>query len=141
MAWKFNPFTKKLDYSANIVGVYQPIDAALTNISALAYVSPSFIKFTAEDTYAVRTLAQTVSDLSGEASGAFSFNSQDVTAIKDLTTSGNVDYRAVTESHKAEVGDDVWWIWKYTWDATPSCTRVEGPLLGSWTGRAALAWA
>ena len=56
-------------------------------------------------------------------------------------TSGNVDYRAVTESHKAEVGGDVWWIWKYTWDSTPSCTRVEGPLLGSWTGRAALAWA
>ena len=67
MSWKFNPWTKELDYSANVVGVYQPIDAALTNISALVYVSPSFIKLTADDTYAVRTLAQTVSDLSGAA--------------------------------------------------------------------------
>jgi len=96
MTWKFNPFTKKLDYSANIVGVYQPIDAALTNISALVYVSPSFIKLTADDTYAVRTLAETIGDLSGVAVGTFSFNSQDVTAIKDLTTTGNTTLPAST---------------------------------------------
>ena len=38
-------------------------DAALTSISGLAYVSDSFIKLTAEDTYTVRTLTETVSDL------------------------------------------------------------------------------
>ena len=44
-------------------GTYQPLDTALTNISALAYVSPSFIKLTANDTYAVRTLAEVKTDL------------------------------------------------------------------------------
>ena len=56
-------------------------------------------------------------------------------------TTGDLDYRGVSMTHKATVGDDVWWIWKYTWDATPNCTRIEGPLLGNWTGRAALDWA
>lgn len=56
-------------------------------------------------------------------------------------TSGNLDYKGVSKIHTAGAGDDVWWIWKYTWDATPNCTRIEGPLLGNWTGRAALGWA
>jgi len=42
---------------------YQPLDTALTNLSALTYVSPSFIKLTADDTYAVRTLAEAKEDL------------------------------------------------------------------------------
>lgn len=41
----------------------QVADAALTSISGLTYVSDSFIKLTATDTYAVRTIAQTASDL------------------------------------------------------------------------------
>ena len=44
--------------------IYQPLDAALTNISSLVYVSDSFIKLTADDTYAVRTIAETKTDLS-----------------------------------------------------------------------------
>lgn len=48
----------------DLSAVYQPLDTALTNISALAYVSPSFIKLTAEDTYVVRTLAEVKTDLS-----------------------------------------------------------------------------
>lgn len=47
----------------DISGTYQPLDTALTNISALAYVSPSFIKLTAEDVYAVRTLSEVKTDL------------------------------------------------------------------------------
>ena len=42
----------------------QAYDAALTSVSGLVYVSPSFIKLTADDTYAVRTIAETKSDLS-----------------------------------------------------------------------------
>jgi len=42
----------------------QAYDLALTNLSALAYVSPSLIKLTADDTYAVRTLAEVKEDLS-----------------------------------------------------------------------------
>ena len=48
----------------DISATYQPLDTALTNISAFTYVSPSFIKLTADDTYAVRTIAETKSDLS-----------------------------------------------------------------------------
>ena len=47
----------------DISGTYQPLDTALTNISALVYASASFIKLTAEDTYAVRTLAEVKEDL------------------------------------------------------------------------------
>ena len=47
----------------DISGTYQPLDTALTNISALVYVSPSFIKLTADDTYAVRTLSEVKTDL------------------------------------------------------------------------------
>jgi len=42
----------------------QAYDAALAIISGLTYVSPSFIKLTANDTYAVRTLAEVKTDLS-----------------------------------------------------------------------------
>ena len=42
----------------------QPADASLTSISGLTYVSDSFIKLTAADTYAVRTIAETKTDLS-----------------------------------------------------------------------------
>ena len=58
-----------LDASKNLVSVdlgvvYQPLDASLTSIAGLTYVSDSFIKVTAEDTYVIRTLAETKTDLS-----------------------------------------------------------------------------
>lgn len=42
----------------------QAWDASLDSIAALTYVSDSFIKVTAEDTYAIRTIAETKTDLS-----------------------------------------------------------------------------
>ncbi|MHA2099668.1 MAG: hypothetical protein ACW99A_13410, partial [Candidatus Kariarchaeaceae archaeon] len=42
----------------------QPADAGLTSLAGLTYVSDSFIKITATDTYAVRTIAETKTDLS-----------------------------------------------------------------------------
>ena len=48
----------------NHSGVYEPADAGLTSLAALTYVSDSFIKVTATDTYAIRTIAQTKTDLS-----------------------------------------------------------------------------
>ena len=41
----------------------QAWDASLDSIAALTYVSDSFIKVTAEDTYAIRTIAETADDL------------------------------------------------------------------------------
>ena len=48
----------------NHSGVYEPADAGLTSLAGLGYVSDSFIKVTAEDTYVIRTIAQTKTDLS-----------------------------------------------------------------------------
>jgi hypothetical protein len=57
-------------------------------------------------------------------------------------TSGNLDYEGFSLTHKASITTgDLWWIWKYTWDATPDKTRDEGPLVGNWSGRADLDWA
>ena len=47
----------------DISATYQAIDASLTSISGLTYASASYIELTAEDTYAVRTLAQVKEDL------------------------------------------------------------------------------
>ena len=47
----------------DISATYQPLDTSLTNIAALTYASASYIELTAEDTYAVRTLAQVKEDL------------------------------------------------------------------------------
>jgi hypothetical protein len=41
----------------------QPLDTGLTNLAALTYVSDSFIKVIATDTYAIRTLAEVRTDL------------------------------------------------------------------------------
>lgn len=47
-----------------LVAGYQPLDAGLTSLAGLTYVSDSFIKVTATDTYAIRTIAETKTDLS-----------------------------------------------------------------------------
>ena len=60
----------------------QAFDNALTSISGLTYVSGSFIALTANDTYAVRTYAQTLTDIGGVASGA----NTNITSLTGLTT-------------------------------------------------------
>lgn len=49
---------------AEIAAGYQPLDAGLTSLAGLVYASDSFIKVTATDTYAIRTIAETKTDLS-----------------------------------------------------------------------------
>ena len=49
----------ELAYGVNV----QAYDAGLSSLAALTYVSPSFIKVTANDTYVIRTLAQVKEDL------------------------------------------------------------------------------
>jgi len=41
--------------------------------------------------------------------------------------------------HDATDGNTNWEVWKFTWTGT-DCTQIEGPLTGSWTGKASLAW-
>jgi hypothetical protein len=50
-------------YVDDQVANYQPLDAGLTSLAGLTYASDSFIKVTAEDTYAIRTIAETKTDL------------------------------------------------------------------------------
>jgi len=53
----------KGDFNLEIGTDVQAFDDALTSVSGLTYVSPSFIKLTADDTYAVRTFAEVKTDL------------------------------------------------------------------------------
>jgi len=60
----------------------QAWDAGLDSLAALTYVSDSFIKVTAEDTYAIRTIAETKTDLS--------LNLVENTALSTWVGSGNI---------------------------------------------------
>jgi hypothetical protein len=56
-------------------------------------------------------------------------------------TSGNLDYIGFSLSHDPSTSEGQrWWIWKYTWNATPNVTRMEGPVPGNWDDRASLNW-
>jgi hypothetical protein len=65
-------------------------------------------------------------------------SSQEQDKLFDFT-SGYLDYKGVNVAHDASEGATDWEITKYTW-AAGILARIEGPLEGSWTGRAALAW-
>lgn len=54
-------------------------------------------------------------------------------------SSGDLIYKGVNVTHKAATDAATWYIWKYTWDGD-DCTRIEGPLEGTWDNRASLAW-
>ena len=74
---------------------YQSADAALTSISGLTYASASFIKLTAEDTYAVRTIAETKSDLS--LNNVTNESKSTMFTSPTFTTSVNLDYSTASE--------------------------------------------
>lgn len=54
-------------------------------------------------------------------------------------TSGDLDYKGFNLVADASVDATDWYIWKYTWSGG-SPTIIQGPLIGTWTGRAALSW-
>ena len=53
--------------------------------------------------------------------------------------SGDLDYKGIHFMHDAGGTDESWHIWKYSWSGG-NLVRIEGPLVGTWTGRAALGW-
>jgi len=61
---------------------YQSLDAGLTSLAGLTYTSDSFIKVTATDTYAIRTIAETKTDLG--------LNLVENTALSTWVGSGNI---------------------------------------------------
>lgn len=52
----------------------------------------------------------------------------------------NVVYKGLNVTHKAGTDSSTWYVWRYTWVGN-NCTRIEGPLMGTWNGRADLGWA
>ena len=46
-------------------------------------------------------------------------------------------YKGVHETHDSAITNADWEVWKYTYSGT-NCVRIEGPLRGTWDGRAAL---
>jgi hypothetical protein len=48
-------------------------------------------------------------------------------------------YRGINGTHNAATSATTWKIWKYTY-GSDGVARMEGPLDGSWDGRAALSW-
>jgi len=57
----------------------------------------------------------------------------------DYAGGSNVIYVGCNVVHDAAQGDTTWVIWKYTYDGD-NVVRTEGPVEGSWTGRADLGW-
>lgn len=54
-------------------------------------------------------------------------------------TSGSLDYRGLNANHGAATSLETWQVWKFTWSGG-NLVRIEGPLQGSWDGRADLSW-
>jgi len=79
---------------AEIGAGYQPLDAGLTSLAGLVYASDSFIKVTATDTYAIRTIAETKTDLSlnlveNTALSTWA-GTTNITTLGTITTVGNI---------------------------------------------------
>jgi len=71
---------------AEIGAGYQPLDAELTALAGLSYSAASYIRMTAAGTFDLRTYANVLADLSGQAGAAFSWNEQSLTNIGAINT-------------------------------------------------------
>lgn len=54
-------------------------------------------------------------------------------------TDSKLIYKGVHRLHDAADTDAEWAIWKYTY-TDANVVRIEGPLDGTWNGRASLPW-
>lgn len=79
--------------------------------------------------------------------GGFATNNEVRACLKEFVgrtkfdfTSGNLDYIGKNMRVKAGDGDADWMITKYNWSAGGEIDNIQGPLMGSWTNRAALSW-
>ena len=57
----------------------------------------------------------------------------------DWDADGNLIYRGIRPRHNDPITETDWEIWKFTW-SSGNLERLEGPLVGSWDGRAFLGW-
>jgi len=54
-------------------------------------------------------------------------------------TGGELTYKGRNVGHKAATSAATWYVTKYVYSGG-DIVRIEGPLVGTWDGRAALAW-
>lgn len=54
-------------------------------------------------------------------------------------TSGNLDYMGLNVVLGAAEAAATWYVFKFSW-TLGNITRCQGPIVGSWTGRAAMGW-
>lgn len=54
-------------------------------------------------------------------------------------TSGDLDYIGCHDQPLALITDENWAVWKLTWSGG-NVTQIEGPLTGTYNGRATLDW-
>jgi hypothetical protein len=57
----------------------------------------------------------------------------------DYNIGGELIYKGANTVHDADIEATTWAVWKFTY-VGGDVTRIEGPLIGSWDGRTALAW-
>jgi hypothetical protein len=53
---------------------------------------------------------------------------------------GTIVYRGASTFLGANDTNQYWDIWKFTWDASGNCERIQGPQTGSWGTRASMVW-
>ena len=70
---------------AYIAASSQPLDAELTAIAGLTSAADKYIRFTGSGTVDLRTYANVLADLSGQAGLGFNWNSQNLSSIGTLT--------------------------------------------------------
>jgi hypothetical protein len=58
----------------------------------------------------------------------------------DYDVEGNIIYLGTHSDVIASEDDLFWYISKFGYDVLGNITRIQGPLTGSWTGRAGLGW-
>ena len=58
----------------------------------------------------------------------------------DWDASNNLIYMGSNTVPGAAEASSTWMVQKFTWDAGGNLTRIEGPIAGSWTGRAVIVW-
>uniref|UniRef100_A0A6M3JU69 Uncharacterized protein n=1 Tax=viral metagenome TaxID=1070528 RepID=A0A6M3JU69_9ZZZZ len=54
-------------------------------------------------------------------------------------SSGDLIYMATHRAFNADDSDKNWQVYKLTW-SSGDCTRIQGPVVGSWANRASLGW-
>ncbi len=71
-----------------LANTYQPLDAGLTSLAGLTYVAASFVKMTAANVFALRTIGETADDLEGTIDHNNLANTHEANIFKNVAVAG-----------------------------------------------------